>query len=58
MTFGTVPTRLAADPGAVARAIVEAVKKRKDVIYVPWFWRYIMWVIRLLPEFIFKRTNL
>ncbi|UCC48610.1 MAG: SDR family oxidoreductase [Gemmatimonadota bacterium] len=58
MTFGEVPTRLAADPEVVGKAIVKAVKKRKDVIYVPWFWRYIMWVIRLLPEFVFKRTNL
>jgi len=58
MTFGTVPTRLAADPEAVGNAIVEGVKKQKDVVYVPWFWRYIMWVIRLLPEFVFKRTNL
>lgn len=58
MTFGTVPTRLSADPKVVARAIVRAVKKRKDVIYVPWFWRYIMWAIRLLPESVFKRTTL
>ncbi|KPK82180.1 MAG: short-chain dehydrogenase [Gemmatimonas sp. SM23_52] len=58
MTFGSVPTRLAADPQVVAKAIVRALKKRKDVIYVPWFWRYIMWAIRLLPEFVFKRTDL
>jgi short-subunit dehydrogenase len=29
-----------------------------DVLYVPWFWRYIMLIIRHIPEFIFKRLKL
>jgi decaprenylphospho-beta-D-erythro-pentofuranosid-2-ulose 2-reductase len=31
---------------------------RKDVVYVPGFWRPIMFLIRSVPEFIFKRMNL
>ncbi|MDF3128577.1 SDR family oxidoreductase [Kiritimatiellaeota bacterium B1221] len=29
-----------------------------DVVYVPGFWRFIMWIIRALPEPIFKRLKL
>lgn len=31
---------------------------RKDVVYLPWFWRPVMLVIKLIPEFIFKRLSL
>ena len=47
-----------AQPQQVARAIVCAVRKRKNVIYVPWFWRWIMFIIRNIPENIFKRMSL
>lgn len=29
-----------------------------DVVYVPWFWRFIMLIIQHIPEFIFKRLSL
>ncbi|MGA0333953.1 MAG: SDR family oxidoreductase [Kiritimatiellia bacterium] len=29
-----------------------------DVVYVPFFWRYILWVIRAIPETLFKRLKL
>lgn len=45
-------------PEAVAIAISNAIDKKKDVIYVPWFWRYIMLIIKLIPEFVFKRLKL
>ena len=45
-------------PKLVAEQIVIAVKKKKDVVYVPWFWRYIMLIIKIIPEFIFKRLSL
>jgi short-subunit dehydrogenase len=47
-----------AKPEAVARDIVRAIKKQRNVVYIPWFWRYIMLVIRLIPERIFKRLSL
>lgn len=47
-----------AQPSAVARNIVRAIEKKKNVVYLPWFWRYIMLVIRLIPEPIFKRMKL
>ncbi len=42
----------------VAEDIDNAVGKGKSVLYTPWFWRYIMLVIKLIPEFIFKRLPL
>ena len=33
----------------------EAIDKGRDVVYTPGYWRYIMWVIRLIPESLFKR---
>ena len=49
---------LFARPDTVARAIVRAIDRRKDVVYVPGFWRLIMWVVRSIPERIFKRLSL
>ena len=47
-----------AQPQQVAKAIVSAIRRRKNVIYVPWFWRWIMLVIRNIPENVFKRMSL
>jgi decaprenylphospho-beta-D-erythro-pentofuranosid-2-ulose 2-reductase len=49
---------LFASPAQVAKGIVKAITSRKDVAYVPWFWRPIMFIIRSVPEFIFKKQNL
>lgn len=58
MTFGLPGLFLVADPDAAGKAIVRALDRRRDVIYVPAFWRYIMWVIRAIPEPVFKRLRL
>jgi decaprenylphospho-beta-D-erythro-pentofuranosid-2-ulose 2-reductase len=43
----------------VAHGIVKAMdRSASGVLYTPWFWRYIMLVIRLIPERIFQRLNL
>lgn len=42
----------------VGAAIVRGVAKRSDTIYVPGFWRPIMFVIRHIPERIFKKMSL
>ena len=46
-----------ASPERVARDIVRAMEKGKSVIYTPWWWRWIMLVIRLIPEAIFVRLR-
>jgi short-subunit dehydrogenase len=45
-------------PGVVAAAILRAAERRRDVVYVPGFWRAVMWVIRSIPEKVFKRLKL
>jgi decaprenylphospho-beta-D-erythro-pentofuranosid-2-ulose 2-reductase len=49
---------LFASPDKVAQGIVKAITQRKDVAYVPGFWAPIMFIIRSIPEFAFKRLNL
>lgn len=58
MTFGMPGLFLVADPDAVGARIVRALDGRADVIYVPWFWRFIMLIIRTVPEALFKRLKL
>jgi short-subunit dehydrogenase len=43
---------------AVAQGIVKAIDKKKDTVYLPFFWRYIMLIITSIPERIFKKLKL
>lgn len=52
-----LPRRLTATPEEVAAAVVEAVRKRRDVVYVRPVWCPIMWVVRAIPERLFKRLR-
>ena len=47
-----------ATPAAVAKSTHRAIVTGRDIAYVPWFWRWIMLVIRIIPERIFKRLPL
>ena len=59
MTAGLpLPGPLVATPEKVAKDIVRAVARKKDVIYTPWFWWGIMFIIRNVPRFVFKRASL
>jgi short-subunit dehydrogenase len=58
MTASLERGRLMAAPAVAARGIVRALGGRRDVVYVPWYWRPIMAVVRALPESVFKRLNL
>ena len=46
------------EPKTVARGIYQAVIKKKDEVYLPRFWWWIMTGVKLIPEGIFKRLNL
>lgn len=48
---------LFATPQAIATGIAAAIDRRKDVVYLPGFWWWIMSAVRLLPERVFKRLN-
>ncbi len=58
MVFGKGKLPLVAHPEAVARDIYRALKSRKNVVYVPWFWRWIMLMVRAIPEGIFKKLKM
>jgi decaprenylphospho-beta-D-erythro-pentofuranosid-2-ulose 2-reductase len=47
-----------ASPERVARGIERAILRRRDVVYVPAFWAAIMWLVRAIPERLFKRLKL
>ncbi len=42
-------------PSYIAPIIIKSIKLKKSEVYVPSFWRLIMFVIKLIPNFIFKR---
>jgi short-subunit dehydrogenase len=45
---------IAASPAQVARDVVRALDSGKGTLYTPWFWRWIMLVVRLLPKPLFR----
>lgn len=59
MTEGMeLPQALLAEPNDVAEDIYKGQQKQRNTIYTMWVWRYIMMIIRNIPEFIFKKSNL
>lgn len=40
-----------------AKYIVKAIRQKKSVAYIPPFWFWIMLIIRLIPNFIFRKLN-
>jgi decaprenylphospho-beta-D-erythro-pentofuranosid-2-ulose 2-reductase len=52
------PVSLTADTKSVAEDIYEAVIRRKNTIYTKWLWRPIMYLIKTIPEPIFKKMKL
>lgn len=54
----TLPKPLTATPEQVANAIARAMKNKKNTIYVKWFWRWIMLIIKSIPEPIFKKLKM
>jgi decaprenylphospho-beta-D-erythro-pentofuranosid-2-ulose 2-reductase len=60
MTFGTTPYPLflAATPQKTGIKIVQALNRKKESVYVPKPWRIIMYIIRIIPEKIFKHFSI
>jgi decaprenylphospho-beta-D-erythro-pentofuranosid-2-ulose 2-reductase len=58
MTAHLKKNRLFASPDRVAADILQAVDRGREELYTPWFWKWIMRIICLLPRFIFTRLPL
>jgi decaprenylphospho-beta-D-erythro-pentofuranosid-2-ulose 2-reductase len=50
-------TPFAIEPEKAANDIYKAMQKRKQMIYTPFIWRYIMFIIQHIPSFIFRRLS-
>jgi short-subunit dehydrogenase len=47
-----------AQPEEIAAGILQAIEKKRDEVYLPGFWWAIMFIIRHIPEAIFKKLSL
>ena len=53
-----LPEKLTAKPEAVAEDIYKAQQKNKNVLYTKWIWKWVMMIIRNIPEFQFKKMSI
>lgn len=53
-----LPAPVTAQPNQVAKSVFRAAKNKKNVLYTLWMWKWIMLIIRNIPEFIFKKLKL
>ena len=53
-----LPEQLTAMPKQVAYDIYRAQQKSKNILYSKWQWRWIMLIIKNIPEWIFKKLSL
>lgn len=53
-----LPEKLTAQPEAVAEDIYKAQQKNKNVLYTKWIWKWVMMIIRNIPEFQFKKMSI
>lgn len=53
-----LPPKLTSSPEQVALAVFKAFKKKKNFVYVSGIWRWIMLIIKNIPEPIFKKLKM
>jgi decaprenylphospho-beta-D-erythro-pentofuranosid-2-ulose 2-reductase len=58
MTAHVPHNALFATPDQIALGILKAIERRKDVVYVPWFWFWIMTLVCAIPGSRFKKMNM
>ncbi len=57
MTREFKKNRLWAQPERIALGVMHAIDHGRDQVYLPWFWAPMMFLIKLIPEFVFKRMR-
>jgi decaprenylphospho-beta-D-erythro-pentofuranosid-2-ulose 2-reductase len=58
MTAAMKKGLLFAQPRKVGEGIYQAMMKGKELVYLPWFWRPIMMIIKSIPESVFKKVSI
>lgn len=53
-----LPEKLTGQPEEVAKDIYKAQQKGKSMLYTKWIWRWVMLIIRNIPEFQFKKMSI
>jgi len=53
-----LPEKLTAQPEEVAEDIYNAQQKGKNTLYTKWMWKWVMMIIRNIPEFQFKKMSI
>jgi len=53
-----LPAVLTAEPEQVAIAVFQGLEKKRNTVYTLWMWRWIMLIIRHIPEFVFKKLGM
>ncbi len=53
-----LPEKLTAQPEEVAEDIYKAQQSNKNVLYTKWIWKWVMLIIRNIPEFQFKKMSI
>ncbi|QSZ41682.1 SDR family oxidoreductase [Sulfurimonas aquatica] len=53
-----LPEKLTAQPSEVAQDVFKAQQSGKDILYTKWIWRYVMLIIKHIPEFMFKKMSI
>ena len=53
-----LPEKLTAQPEEVALDIYNAQQKGKNILYTKWIWKWIMIIIKIIPEWQFKKMNI
>ena len=54
----SLPPLITSQPSEVAEIIYSAYRKKRNTVYIKWYWRYIMFIIKMIPEFQFKKMHL
>jgi len=59
MTEGMdLPEKLTAQPEEVASDIFKAQQSNTNILYTKWIWKWVMLIIKHIPEFMFKKMNI
>ena len=53
-----LPEKLTAQPEEVAEDIYKAQQKGKSVLYTKWIWKWVMMIIKMIPEWQFKKMSI
>ena len=53
-----LPKILTAFPDDISNDIINSIKKGESIIYSKWFWKWIMLIINIIPETIFKKLSI